>query len=73
MHKIYVDIAETEFDQTGYTYIYQGKHYVSVNGEQPDGLIDLIPKEEWDSMMKEGLDLINSTQALIDSLKKEKE
>lgn len=50
-------------------YLYNDEEFVSINGEQPDGFIDLIPKEEWDSMMKEGLDLINSTQALIDSLK----
>lgn len=50
-------------------YFYNDEEYVSINGEQSDGSIDLIPKDEWDLTMKEGLDLINCTQALIDSLK----
>lgn len=50
-------------------YLYHNDEYVSINGEESDGSINLIPKDEWDLMMKDGLALINSTQKLINELK----
>jgi hypothetical protein len=67
MKTIKVKVSETILKDD--VYFYNDEEYVSINGEQSDGSIDLIQKDEWDLMMKEGLDLINSTQALIDSLK----
>lgn len=67
MKKIKVKVSETILKDD--VYLYKNNEYVSMNGEESDGFISLIPKDEWNSMMKEGLDLINSTQVLIDSLK----
>ena len=71
MESIMVHVDETEFvlDYSSPYYIYNGEKYVSINGEDSEGNIKLIKKDEFDNEMKGLSDLIASTDRLIEKLK----
>ena len=62
-------VKSSEVSLINDVYMYNNNKYISINGERDDSYISLILKTEYDVMIKNTIDLINSTQELINTLK----